>query len=92
VLVNLLVAVIVYAKEENNYNLMSNIRCKTCGSKDFRADRALAGRLFCVRCGSPIGTKIFNSKNSSGKHIGFNTSLSLYIIIALVIFLIIINR
>ena len=31
--------------------------CLNCGSREFRADRALAGRLICKRCGYALGTR-----------------------------------
>lgn len=31
--------------------------CLNCGSREFRADRALAGRLICKRCGCALGTR-----------------------------------
>ena len=71
---------------------MRNNRCKSCGSKDFRADRALAGRLVCATCGNPLGTRVFNSKYPSGKYIGLNKSVCAYIIFFTVVLLIIINR
>lgn len=33
---------------------MSSV-CSQCGSRSWRADRSLAGRLFCTRCGAPQG-------------------------------------
>lgn len=30
-------------------------RCSRCGSNSFRADRSLAGRLVCTKCGTPAG-------------------------------------
>ncbi|WP_392351727.1 TFIIB-type zinc finger domain-containing protein [Parasynechococcus sp.] len=34
---------------------MSVRPCRQCGSRSFRADRSLAGRLVCTRCGTPQG-------------------------------------
>lgn len=31
--------------------------CQSCGSRRFRADRALAGRLICQDCGTAAGTR-----------------------------------
>ncbi len=31
---------------------MKNMVCKSCGSSNIVADRALAGRLVCSKCGS----------------------------------------
>ena len=31
--------------------------CLNCGSREFRADRALAGRLICKRCGYALGAR-----------------------------------
>ncbi len=71
---------------------MGNNRCKSCGGKKFRADRALAGKLICATCGSPIGTRTFNRSHRSGKYVRLDKSLIVYIIIALVLLLIILNR
>ncbi|MAV10769.1 MAG: transcriptional regulator [Synechococcus sp. MED850] len=36
---------------------MSPTICLNCGSRAFRADRALAGRLVCQRCGLAAGSR-----------------------------------
>ena len=35
---------------------MKSSRCNSCGGFSFRADRALAGRLVCNNCGTPINS------------------------------------
>tara|TARA_B100000700_G_scaffold152722_1_gene169514 strand:+ start:668 stop:883 length:216 start_codon:yes stop_codon:yes gene_type:complete len=32
-------------------------KCLVCGSSNFRADRALSGRLVCNSCGNPYGVR-----------------------------------
>ncbi len=41
-------------------------KCLVCGSCNFRADRALSGRLVCISCGNPYGVrkKGRNKKNN----------------------------
>ncbi len=36
---------------------MSQNTCYRCGNSQFRADRALAGRLICSVCGTPAGIR-----------------------------------
>ena len=36
--------------------------CQNCGSRRFRADRALAGRLICQSCGLPAGSRPSRSR------------------------------
>ena len=36
---------------------MATTVCQSCGSRRFRADRALAGRLICMDCGMAAGTR-----------------------------------
>ena len=36
---------------------MATTVCQNCGSRRFRADRALAGRLICMDCGMAAGTR-----------------------------------
>ncbi|MAH56990.1 MAG: transcriptional regulator [Synechococcus sp. ARS1019] len=38
-----------------NPAVLSSHSCRQCGSRSFRADRSLAGRLVCTRCGAPQG-------------------------------------
>ncbi|RPF79536.1 TFIIB-type zinc finger domain-containing protein [Synechococcus sp. CC9616] len=36
---------------------MSQAVCRNCGSRSFRADRSLGGRLICQSCGTPAGSR-----------------------------------
>ena len=36
---------------------MNKNKCFVCGGFNFRADRALSGRLICVSCGNPYGVR-----------------------------------
>ncbi len=52
---------------------MGNNFCHQCGSRKFRADRSLAGRLVCISCGLPIGknnvTSRFNKRSKSNRNL-----------------------
>ena len=37
--------------------------CQNCGSRRFRADRALAGRLICQSCGLAAGSRPSRSRS-----------------------------
>ena len=39
-------------------------KCFVCGGYDFRADRALSGRLICMTCGNPYGVRKVTRKKS----------------------------
>ncbi|MCS5705238.1 hypothetical protein NZK27_03435 [Synechococcus sp. FGCU-3] len=41
--------------------------CPHCGSWSVKADRSLAGRLVCGRCGRPLGVKASKCAARSGK-------------------------
>ncbi len=62
-----------------------NTKCFYCGSKDFRADRALAGKLICIRCGRPI-----SNVNNFRKSLNINRSNNFLIIFIITILFIII--
>ncbi len=69
---------------------MMSKRCNVCGSNDFRADRALAGRLVCNQCGTALGLgnpKRNNFNKYTKKH---NKRLFIYILLAFLIFLLLI--
>ena len=40
--------------------------CLNCGSREFRADRALAGRLICKRCGCALGPRPSSTRQGQG--------------------------
>lgn len=37
--------------------MVNSRRCERCGASSFRADRSLAGRLVCSRCGAPASAR-----------------------------------
>ena len=37
--------------------MVNSRRCARCGASTFRADRSLAGRLVCSRCGAPVSAR-----------------------------------
>ena len=43
---------------------MSINSCHRCGSLNLVADRALAGRIICANCGSPVLNYTFKKYNS----------------------------
>ena len=44
---------------------MTIISCPRCGSLNLVADRALAGRIICANCGSPISNYAYKRINSN---------------------------
>lgn len=51
--------------------MVNSRRCARCGASSFRADRSLAGRLVCSRCGAPASTRGIGWKpSSSGRSSG----------------------
>lgn len=44
--------------------------CPHCGSWSVKADRSLAGRLVCGRCGRPLGTGPARQTNRPGRRRG----------------------
>ena len=71
---------------------MNSSQCNICGSSQFRADRALAGKLICTKCGSPVGSRRNrlhqNNVARSSKRINQNVILFIImIIISLIIIL-----
>ena len=61
----------------------TNKICLNCGSSDLVSDRSLGGKMVCFKCGSSS----FKSKSFS--QIG-NKKILIYVVIALIIFLIVI--
>ena len=48
-------------------------KCLVCGSSNFRADRALSGRLVCNSCGTPFGVgRRRNNKSTIYKNFSLN--------------------
>ena len=41
--------------------------CPSCGSWAVKADRVLAGRMICARCGHPLGLGVSPSLTRSGR-------------------------
>ena len=58
-------------------NYMKGNSCKRCGARSFRADRALAGRLICSRCGMPAGAYISNTRQT--RKLQSMNSINIYI-------------
>ena len=42
--------------------------CQNCGSRRFRADRALAGRLICQSCGLAAGSRLSQRRSKQRLH------------------------
>ncbi|MBW3041814.1 transcriptional regulator [Prochlorococcus marinus] len=60
-------------------------KCLVCGSFDFRADRALSGRLICISCGNPYGVRKFARNKSNKKYSSPKNIKKLLIILLLII-------
>ena len=65
---------------------MPSNRCHRCGSFNLIADRALAGKIICSDCGTPI----LNSYRSNNSIFTFKKSNRSILLLLLCIFLIII--
>ena len=65
-------------------------KCLVCGSFDFRADRALSGRLICISCGNPYGARRVTSNKLNNKNSLFNIKNLFFIFIAIIVFIIVI--
>ena len=63
--------------------------CDYCGSSQLRADRALSGRIVCMRCGRPTNGRSFTGKTLIRKPRKILKNY-LFLIIVLFVFLIII--
>ena len=63
--------------------------CQNCGSRRFRADRSMAGRLVCQNCGLAAGSRAVGSvSRSKGRS---NKKLWLLILLVAVIVLVVIT-
>ena len=62
-------------------------KCLVCGGFDFRADRALAGRLICISCGNPYGIRKISRNNNL---FFFRSKKIVFIIILLLVIFIIV--
>ena len=71
--------------------LMNPSHCYICGSTQFRADRALAGKLICTKCGSPAGARRnrLYPKNYGSSNRLLNINVVLFIIIIIISIIII---
>tara|TARA_B100001250_G_C19692106_1_gene740793 strand:+ start:649 stop:864 length:216 start_codon:yes stop_codon:yes gene_type:complete len=71
---------------------MTANKCLVCGSFNFRADRALSGRLVCISCGNPYGVRKTGRNNLNNfNNILFNKRYFLFLsilILALILVLI----
>ena len=67
-------------------------KCLVCGSSNFRADRALSGRLVCNSCGTPFGVgRQLRNKPTIYNNFSLNKKYILFIFIfTLAFFLVII--
>ena len=65
--------------------------CSNCGGRSFRADRALAGKVICNRCSTPLGSKPFR-KRSKVSRVSFSINkkviyATLFMIILIIVFI-----
>ncbi len=63
--------------------------CQNCGSRRFRADRSMAGRLVCQNCGLAAGSRAVSSTSRSTSR--SNRKLWLVILLVAVILLVVIT-
>ncbi len=69
---------------------MSSKTCQMCGCNQFRADRALAGRLICIKCGRPadLAIKTINRRKyrlKSSRKIKFYFIVVVVLIVAIML-------
>ena len=66
-------------------------KCFVCGSFNFRADRALSGRLVCISCGNPYGVRKLDRDKSTNHNFLFIKKnkffILLFIIVVFIIFI-----
>ena len=60
-------------------------KCLVCGSSNFRADRALSGRLVCASCGNLYGERK-TGRNKSYNFNAFSRNSKYWIFLAIFIF------
>ncbi len=68
---------------------MRNNSCSRCGSLNLIADRALAGRIICANCGTPISNNSFGNKNLRVNVKHFNKRIIIFIMIFIFVLIII---
>ena len=60
--------------------------CQRCGSFDFIADRALAGRIICANCGTPASKSVLrNTSNFTISNRYKKIIISLVVILLIII-------
>ena len=65
-------------------------KCLVCGSFDFRADRALSGRLICISCGYPYGVRRAGRNKFMNNASIINTKQFLFIFLLVFVIIIVI--
>ena len=65
-------------------------KCFVCGSFDFRADRALSGRLVCISCGNPYGVRKLDGNKSTNHSFLFIKNNKVFILLFIIVIIIII--
>ena len=66
-------------------------KCLVCGSSNFRADRALSGRLVCNSCGNPYGVrKTGKIKSNSFNPFFYRNKIWLFISLLIIAFIFVI--
>ncbi len=83
-----------YLSNQPLTDFMSQSPCIKCGSVTFRADRSLAGRLVCTRCGSPLFIRkgFSSTRFTSTSLVGtkLNKRLVLFLVLMAILILIIV--
>ncbi|WP_353291494.1 transcriptional regulator [Synechococcus sp. M16CYN] len=70
---------------------MANSVCQNCGSRHFRADRSMAGRLICQGCGLAVGSRVRQTSLRQSKQPGSRSWKWILGLMVLVIILVIIT-
>ncbi|MDA9740207.1 transcriptional regulator [Synechococcus sp. AH-736-M20] len=63
--------------------------CQNCGSRRFRSDRSMGGRLVCQDCGTPAGSRAIGATPRSSRR--NNGKLWLVILLIAVIVLVVVT-
>tara|TARA_Y100001968_G_scaffold294808_1_gene301682 strand:+ start:911 stop:1123 length:213 start_codon:yes stop_codon:yes gene_type:complete len=65
-------------------------KCLVCGSFNFRADRALSGRLVCISCGNPYGFRKVGMNKSNNIYSSLNNKRLFFLFLTIFVFILII--
>ena len=63
--------------------------CPNCGGKSFRADRALAGKVICNKCSTPLGSKPFRKRSKVSRASFYINKKVIYLTLFLLILILV---